>query len=261
METFERGDHVTADVGGLDMTVTVTEDGSVAGVNTLSGSPITTYIGIDYDEDIQRTVRIYIPDDYVEPRVKEGVESAHGTTTASYEPVAGGDYMAVTVRLSGGDEVALPVNTVFGTYLRTSDMMYGQIENVTGTHIPRLGSSGSAQWQYVPEHALNASNATYTLQQPSENETVGIDDMTVQYDDSPGANDPTWLSVPPCDKTTVPVCATTSDGKAILFSADEEAPPIRYKHTVDHVSETRSAWKELEEEWGQLIDRIRGWSG
>jgi len=246
---------VTGAVEGLNMSITVTDNKQEV-VDGLGTGALKTYIYVDYDEEITRTVRFYVPAAMVEPRIKRDVANVRGGLRAEYEPVDGGEYMAVTVYLNGRTEAAFPANNAFGTYIGLSERAYGTVENVTGVSVPQLGSGETKQWQYPPDYALKGVNATYHLPTDPTRKNTGIENMTLQYDDTPNVSQPTWLTIRRCDAGTEPVCVTTRDGQPVLFSASGEAPPIRYKYGEDRISDTKSAWAEVKTAWSGLLDNV-----
>jgi len=259
VEEFQRSESVTADVPKLNMTITVTTDKREISNDAVSPGLLKRYIYVDYNEEIARTVRFYVPEEYVTPRIKRNVNADSGDVSAEYEPVDGGDYMAVTVYLDGETEAALPANEVFGSYVDASGSVYGWVENKTGVPIPQLGKAGEVQWQYPPEHALKGANATYHI--PIDPDKHTVEDMTIQYDNSGPNTEPAWLVVPACEDTTDPVCVTPRNGTAVLFTSANEAPPVRYKYGTDRVSQTESAWHELKTGWKGLIGKVGGLVG
>lgn len=258
--TYADGEAVAADVQGLEMTVTVADDRRDAGVNAYTSGVMHTYFRVEYREGVDRTVRFYVPSEYFQPRLKEDLQATNDDAVAMLEPVAGGEYTAVTIQFRGQTDATFAVNDAFGAYLSTSDDAYGTIENVTGYQMPRLGAQGHEQWQYPPEGALVGENATYHIPtDPEQNDSM---DMTIQYDNTPDSEEASWHAVKDCENQVEPVCVTSRDGDPVLFSASgEDVPPIRYKHGTDHVSNAKSGWEELKDSWSGVFDGIGGLFG
>jgi hypothetical protein len=263
IQTYESEGVATVDAQQLDLTITVAEDRRDAGIDAYTPGVGYSYLRVQYREEIGRTIRFYVPADYVEPRLKEGLEADRGDATATLEPVAGGEYMAVTIHVDGPTDATFPINKVFGTYLSTTEEVYGTVENATGFRPPRLGASGHTQWQYPPEGALTGDNATYHI--PTDPDQEDPMDLTVQYDraaNDPDAEEASWQSMPRCDQTVEPVCLTDRDGEPVLFSTSSETvPPIRYKPGSDRSAEAKGAIEELEDGWSGLLDDVGGWLG
>lgn len=247
-------------VNGLDMSITVSDDRRKAGIDARTPGVMHTYIQVEYREDVDRTVRFYVPSEYIQPRLKEGLQAENSDAEAMLEPVAGGEYTAVTIQFREATNATFALNDAFGMYLSTTDRAYSTIENVTGYTMPRLGAKGHEQWQYPPDGALVGENATYHIPvDPEKNDSM---DMTIQYDNTPNSEEASWLAVKSCDQQVEPVCVTERDGEPVLFSGTGEAvPPIRYKHGKDRVSEAKSGWEELKDSWSGLFDNVSGLFG
>ena len=252
---------VSADVQGLDMTVTVSDDRREAGVDALTGGVMHTYVRVQYREEIDRTVRFYLPAEYAQPRLKEGLESETDEATAMLEPVAGGEYMAVTIQFREPTDATFAINDAFGSYLSTTEWAYSTVENATGFSPPRLGARGHKQWHYPPEGALAGDNATYHIPLDPERNT-SEEGMTIQFDNKPNSEESAWMTMPKCSQSVEPVCVTERDGEPVLFStSSENVPPIRYKYGTDRKAEAKGAIEELKDSWGGLIDRLGGLAG
>lgn len=247
----------TVAVDQLNMTITVTDDRREAGIDARTAGVMSTYIHVEYYEDVDRTIRFYVPAEYLQPRRNEGVQSETSNNEAVLEPVAGGEYTAVTIQVRGQTNAAFETNDAFGGYLAATDTVYTQLEDATGYEMPRLGARGQEQWQYPPEDALIGDNATYHI--PTDPEHDDPMDMTIQYDNTPEKEEASWHAVKDCEQTVEPVCVTERNDEPVLFStSDSNVPPIRYKHGTDHVSEAKSGWEELRDSWSDLIDGVLG---
>jgi len=252
IDSFEANGTVRADAPTLNLTITVSRDRREAGVDAVTGG-MHTYIRVQYNESVDRTVRIYIPDAYMEPRVKSDVQSLTDGTTAEYEPVEQKDATAVVVELDGQTDATFEVNRAFGTYLSATDRAYGVFESVTGFRPPRVGARERPQWQFPPPGALSGGNATYQIQ---DAETA--DNMTIQYDATPNSEESSWIRVPKCSASVEPVCVADREGGPVLFATNNSVPPIRYKYSADRVEDAKSGGKKLKDAWGDLIDGITG---
>ena len=259
---YEETGLAEADVPGLDMSIAVSEDQREVGIDAYTAGALHTYVRVDYREEIDRTVRFYVPAEYIEPRRKDNLQAKNTETTAMVEPVAGGEYMAITVQFRGETDAVFAFNDAFGSYLRTTETAYDTVENVTGFSPPRLGAREHEQWQYPPDAALAGDNATYHIPTDPEG-NASASDMTIQYDNQPGAEESAWMTMPDCEQTVEPVCVTERDGEPVLFSTSSESvPPIRYKYSRDRKAETKGAVEELKDSWSGLLDRAGGlWGG
>lgn len=262
ISTYKKTGVAETEVSGLDMKITVAEDARDAGMDTHNPGLMHTYIRVEYREDIARTVRFYVPTEYVQPRLKEDVQAENDEeAVAMYEPVAGGEYMAVTIQFQGATDATFDVNWAFGRYISMRDGAYDTIENTTGYSPPRLGSKGHTQWQYPPDGALAGDNATYHLPtNPEKNESAS--EMTIQFDNKPNSEEAAWMTMPKCEQTVEPVCVTERDGEPVLFSTSSaDVPPIRYKHGTDRSAEVKGAVEELKDGWRGAIETVKGLLG
>lgn len=255
IDEFAEEGYVAADVDGLNMTVHVAEDQRDVGQDSWTSGP-HTYLRVQYNESITRTVRFYVPAEYVTPRPQQGVSAEDSDETATYEAVDGGDTMAVTLTLDGETDAVFPVNRWMGLYIDTSDRVYSTIENATNVTLPRLGIGGGEQWEYVPREGLSGSNDTYDgLPVDSMAEA---EDMSLQYDAASNATEATWRSVERCSVDTDPVCLTDRDGEPVLFGSTADPPPIRYKTETSLRTEIEAGINELTDEWRDLLDSLTG---
>lgn len=254
IDEFDETGYAVADVSGLDMSVHVAEDQRDVGVSGWTSGP-HTYLRITYNESIQRTVRFYVPNEYVTPRLEEGVSAETGDETATFEPVDDGEYMAVTIAFDGETDAVFAVNAWMGYYIRASDQAYDAIEEVTNVSVPRLGVGGGEQWQYVPREGLAGENDTFAM--PAESMDVALD-MSLQYDSSDNASDANWRSVERCSVDINPVCLTDRDGDPVLFASTSDPPPVRYKTETSLRADIEAGWNELRDEWWSLFDTITG---
>jgi len=252
VQAYEDNGTVRADAPTLNLTITVSKDRRKAGVDAVTPG-LHTYIRFQYNESVDRTVRVYIPDAYMEPRVKTDVQSLTGGPTAEYEPVEREDATAVVVDLDGQTDATYEVNRAFGAYLSATDRAYGVFESVTGFRPPRVGARERPQWQYPPPGALSGGNATYQIQGA---ETA--DNMTIQYDATPESSESSWIRVPKCSVSVDPVCVADREEGPVLFATNDSVPPIRYKYSADRIEDAKSGGKKLKDAWGDLVDDVTG---
>jgi len=96
--TFEDEGVVSGDVHGLNMSLTVAEDADDAGLNDwITRSSGRVFLRVDYNEELDRTVRFYLPQEYASPQLKQGLEAQNSDLTADLEPTHDRNHTAVTV--------------------------------------------------------------------------------------------------------------------------------------------------------------------
>lgn len=254
-QSFDNDGVVSTDLARLNMSVTVAKDHRDANISGWYADINNRYLCLNYQEDLQRTIRIYIPRDYFNPRVNAELESLTSKTTATAEPTADGDYTAIEATFNGPTRACFQFSRERGIYFDTKDKILDVVNNSTGIEIPRLGGS-EQQWQYIEDPAwVNTS-------------TVHIDDdgdsLTLQYDSAETPNDTEWLPVPECENPSEQrVCYYTkanSTGTYVMSTADDP-PPVRYKQGTDILSSVESWAEDLSQIPGRLMDALNGLVG
>lgn len=221
---YQQSGSASTAIDGLAMAVSVHDSHESAGLDGLHVDSANTYLRVEYDEEIARTVRVFIPSAYFEPRPKDDLQPVSGSATAALEPTADASMTAVTLRLSGETTAVFAVGreagAVFGARRYISDAMNRTI----GVSVPSLGGGGP-QWQPVPPRTISGANASYAIEYPPE-------DVTIQYAQNPNATreNRDWVTVPPCERSEGPVCWFERDGSEATYILAEttDPPPVRY---------------------------------
>ena len=268
VQEFQDSGYVTVDVAQLDMQFSIAESAGDVGLSEWThASSVNTYLRIQYDEEIERTVRFYVPSDYWTPRVKTGLNNAgvhQGSKdiTIDLEPAAGGEYTAVTIRLTGPTDAVFGVGRATGALFDVRGWADGALNDTTGISLPSLPTSGGTEWQYVDEAALTGNNTTYSIHASTP------DELTIQYDydEQAGEENTRWLPVPACeDGDARGVCRFQKQGApetVFLLSTSDAAPPIRYATDPDAVSTGGSIVDQLASVPGRIWEDVTGlWPG
>lgn len=247
--TFDAEEVVSGEVDGLNMTITVADKVSQLNKSEWAHpSSARTFLRVEYNEEIDRTVRLYIPSEYFRPRVKSGLAPLESGPPAKLQPVKDRQYTAVTVTFDKETEVIYPISSSRGMISSGRSSTSELVENSTGFRLPSLTSNG-AEWQPVPGEAMTSTEATYRI--PS-NES----DITVQYDADESPEEERWLTVQSCDRSDQPVCTFDRDGSkaTYLLSTTEDVPPVRWKaetaasdtvrSTINDIRDASSGFKE-----------------
>jgi hypothetical protein len=245
---FESAGEVSANTPQVDLTVTVAEDASAVGLDgPLRFSSGHTYLRLDYDEGVSRTVRLYLPAEMVTPRVKEDLEAANADVTADLRPTENRSYQAVTVRFTGETDVVFALSDSAGLVSQGRRWVKDKVGNATGVDLPTLGSGG--QWQYIrpSEYGPNQSRAF------SANESWVIQREAVRD----GAT--VWLPVGECnDPASQPACTYTTTNQTVLMTTQEQPPRIRYKRGTDPLASLGAAVEDLLAIPGRIMDAVFG---
>jgi hypothetical protein len=243
---FAEQDKTSADFRQVDMTVTVAATHDAVGLDGLHTDYDNTWVRIQYREEIERTVRFYVPEGYFEPRIHEDIEPEQGNAAISLDPAEDRNYTAVTIHVTGPTDVVFPVSKEAGAVSAGRYWVRDKIEDGTQRELPELADTG--EWQYVDDQ-LRGDNATVALPDG---------EYTVQY--QPADDNESWLTVPPCDRELTPVCQTTKNGTTYLLSVESNPPEIRYRKAagglMPSVPDLGAAWDELASIPGDLLDDV-----
>jgi hypothetical protein len=195
------------------------------------------WLVVCYEEDIDREIRLYVPDDYFTPVTSEGVQSETSDATADFEPTTDRKHTAVTVTLNepgchvfGISKVS---TSVYGHWESTSDRIsdFAGADNWT---LPGFG--GGAEWSHIDGSKLDSETV------------VGIDhapeDVTVQYRASSDSDEERWRPVPEEESSSDPVHTMTRDGEpgtTYVVADSTPAPQVRWTTDDPGVSSTSSS--------------------
>lgn len=252
IEEFESTGSTSTSLVQVDMSLTVAESSEDVGLKGVSYTDFdTTYIKVEYREEISRRVRIHLPAEYFRPRPKESLKAVESDVEAELRPVDGRNYTALTITVDGPTtavfEISKQAGVLFGGRAGAKELM----ENNTGVDVPSVRSSG--QWSYVSTSELE------------NNTTVAIDTrgqpLTLQYDTEPAGNKSSWLKVPTCGDESAPVCRFTRDGeedRVFLLARSTDVPDIRYKHGNDRLAGVKSALSDASNAVDGLLERASG---
>jgi len=219
----------------FDLRLTVAADPEPVGLSDWTHSSASnTFVRVDYNEEIDRTVRIYLPNELVTPRVHASmpadvVHNGSDDVRMALEPAADGAYTAVTLELDGKTDAVFTLSTLTGGIFGIREGADDLLNDTTGWSLPSL-TGGGAEWQYVPETALTGEQVTYQIHVNN----TSTDDLTVQYSTTPNktADEARWLPVPTCDDISESdVCRFQKDSQpntVYLLSTTDDAPPVRY---------------------------------
>jgi hypothetical protein len=213
----------------------------------------------DYREDIPRTVKFDVPDDYIEPRPgdRQSVTSGH---TIRYRPRADENATRVSIEFDGAARACWHFRATTGTYFGVRHGLDAWLNETVGFSMPSLGSAAS--WERVPPVTWSDSNPTQHRIQTNGSE------MTMQFDNDPAGDAESWINVPTCDNPeTQPVCRvdayneTTENRTATLLSMQDDPPPVRYKRATDRSAMGRGALADIAQALGSFAEDIASFFG
>jgi len=252
IEEYRSSGSTSTSLVQVDMSLMVAESHTDVGLEGVGYTDFdTTYIKVEYREELARTVRIYLPAEYFRPRPKEGLEAVESDVVAELKPVDGRNYTAITIRVDGPTtavfEVSKQAGVVFGGRAEARDLL----ENGTGVELPSVSRSG--EWSYVETTGLE-SNTTAVINTRGK-------DLTLQYDTEPSANKTSWLKVPTCGDESAPVCRFSREGegqedRVYLLARSTEVPDIRYKRGNDPLAGISSALADAGNAVEEFVDGL-----
>ena len=244
IEEYEEEGVVTVSETVPDLSITVADSAGDVDVHGLRYTDYdTTYLRFEYDESIERTVRVYVPREYWHPHPST-LDAVDGDASAQLTPTEDGNYTAVEIHFDGETDAVFEVRQQASLVFSARDHGTEWLSNETGVDIPAV-SGEQDQWEYLPAQALANESA------------VGIDtegdDVRVQYDAS-NTSDPTdqrWRTIPPCSSSAggdAPVCTFENDhepDRINVLAQTNDPPDVRYHHDAGFFADLRSSGGEL----------------
>lgn len=210
------------------------DDVGLAGVYLDADS---TYLRIQYNESIPRTLRVYIPAEYWYPVTFDGRQATNTDVSADMHPTPEGRYTVVTVRVTGQTDAVFDIPRAASLVWWSRAKSRDAVESTTGYEPPRIRDP-SKPWRYVPEGQL--SNGSYPIN--------ASDGAVIQYDADPAPGEETWLAVPECDGDAQSVCYYQKRGESdrlYLLSKQSDPPTVRFKTGEDYSARGVSVVEEL----------------
>lgn len=242
LDEYRKSGNATATVEEYQFDITVADTHDQAGVDGVHTDADATYLRVDYDEDIERTFRFYIPTEAWYPHVLEGYSAMNSDVEADMRPIRDNTMTSVTLTLSGETDAVFRVSKAAGTIYKVRDDGRSMIENATGFDIPSV--TNSAEWQRIDPSQLSGENATVPIQ------TNGSE-YTLQYDDDASASTSSWLNVPECGSVSgrnAPVCYDNRESANYVWvysRSKADAPPVRYRRGGGIIPDLRSGINDL----------------
>ena len=223
IDAFESDGVASTQVTVPDVRLTVAEQRSAVGVDQFAFDFDKRYLRIQYNESLDRTLRVYIPSEYFYPTSAE-IDAMNADTSARFTSVAEGRYTAVTIAVEEPTDVVFPIPKAASFVFAGRARSRGVVTNATGYEPPSITADG--EWQIVPSEELEG-DASYPIN--------ASDGATIQYNEGTTA-EPRWLTVPDCDGGDQEVCRYEKvgvDDTKYVLSRTTDPPPVRFKNSVD----------------------------
>lgn len=240
---FERTGTATATMTAPSMSITVADDHDAdgCGIEGFHSDLRNDYLCVSYDEQIDRSIRIYIPAEYWSPYVRQGVEPVKGDVQATFGPVEDGTYTAVEFTLTEPGTYAWPVTREASWFSGLKDRNIERLENVTGVGVPDQES-----WSYIKPKQLGGNQSAYSVRAPN-----GTKNLVIEYKTGPEE----WSAVPDEEKGYAPVYYQTKrgvDDRVYVFATTAKPPEVRYKTKAGTRDQFGAALREI----GQMPARL-----
>lgn len=251
-ETYQSKGVTSVSVGAPDLDITIAEEHEDAGVNGWKLDTSRSWLRVEYNEEIERTIRFYIPSNYWGPYYDEAVEPEQGDdVSAKLVPVDGGRYQAVTITFTGPTTAVYPVSNAKGKTWAFWSKQDERLSNKTGVS---TGVSGTDQWNYA--ESTDWSNGTIAV-----DDVADPDRFVVEYDaDVSNESDPVWLRAPEGETRGEPVyyfvrepANASENATVVIVSKADDPPAVRIKRQTTARDGVGAVWRD----WGNMADRAR----
>jgi hypothetical protein len=246
-ESFKSDGRVSVNVTAPDLTLTIGKEQENVDLRGFHNDYSNEYLRIQYDEDLSRTIRFYVPSNYWGSYFDERVESVGGDDAAiKLVPVLDGRYTAVTIDLTGKTDAVFKISQTKGKTWSFWSAQDEKIENVTGVS---SGISGTEQWNYAQADEWS-DDGTLTIENVSNPDRV-----LIQYDAGTG-EEAVWLRVTGEQDRDGPyyfVRESSSDGNATIVVVSESSTPAPVR--VQRHATARDGIGSVVNDWAQTLDR------
>lgn len=215
IDDYHADEYVAGEISGIDASIEISErkaDVDRGGVLPVDAGH--SFIRVEYREDIARTLRIWVPEEYATPYTREGVASLDGEHTADYQPVRDGEYMQVVIHVDGPTDVVLPIHKHSSATYDVINSYEERLEELTG---------GDREWVYVDREGLEREHAVAL-------DVEDVDDVVIQYDATPDEPEETWVNMPRGDGDGAYWYSPDSEDGEVVYVVTRggDAPDVRY---------------------------------
>lgn len=227
IDEYDDTGHVEGAVETYDMTVAVAEERGTVGQPAALRDATNDWIRIQYNESVERTIRLHIPAEYGVPYTRAGVESESSDHTADFEPAKNGEMLQVTVDVDGPATIVLPLSWDG----QASHTIIENWQDRIGTAAPSLSESN---WSYVNQEVLAAQPAVVIAEH---------DDVLVEVDARPESPSQRWVPAQQGESTSdVYYYHQTRNGTTttLVVSTVADPPAVRYTEHPTRMDSIRS---------------------
>lgn len=246
-EYGEKG-HVSADLHSPDMTITVAENADDVDLAGIYINFANDYIRIQYREDRTRTLRIYIPEEYISPRTANELEAENDNVVADFRPIHGNTMMEMRVRVTRPTDAVFKLPKDAGIVFSYVDDYQDRLNESTGWDLPSPFGDREP-WQYIARSEINDEDL-FAVEKPPDGE------LMVQYDAWPDDDTEMWLPIQECPEREANVCYLETDDQYMHIVSTDNATAVRYKYEIDRVERLREAFRDMR----LAVDRFLDWT-
>lgn len=236
---YEESGNVSTAFDSPNLGVTIAEEASACGVEqSLFSDTRNDYLCFDHRQDTPTTLRIYIPDEYFHPFVRDDKQSIRQTATASFAPVENGSYTSVRVRFDEAEQAVFAIPEDVAASYAVIAAANNRSERWFGSEL--IGET--TPWQYVNDSAWANSERTSVAIKAPPGETV------LQYDAAPNSSQRQWTTVPESPDHPAPVYRMQREGQpnTIYVVAETDDPPeLRYKRASGFMGDLDRAMRQI----------------
>lgn len=229
VENYSSNEAVTVKLDEVNASISVVEDAD--DIKDFDASAFedagTEYLVLDYNEDLERTIRIHVPNEYWMPYGKSNVEPVEGNANVSFEVVEAGNATSVTWELARSERVIVETDWIRKRVFKKGMDINSLVSTVTG-----YSAANDSQWTYLDSVELAGENSSVSIDKPPS-------DVTVQY-----LENSYWYVVPPRDSGEE-VFYYQNGGQTIVVSVNETPPSVRYVPEDARTRNFKSYWNEL----------------
>jgi len=180
--------------------------------------------------------------------MREDVQSLTSDHTAEFQPVRGGEYLAVTVTFDGPADVVVPIQWDSELSYRVAERIDERLNKSLGISV--RGNGGG--WTYVEDGNLT-DGPGYAIGKAS-------DDVTVQYDATPDEPERTWINAPEGEtfSNEVYYYDRGENGSAYIVSKTDDPPAVRYKTDSTIMDQLKGGVNDLMQVPDRMLEGFGG---
>lgn len=254
-ESYESNKSITKNIQesnstNINLSITISESSDNLDVDRYTIDFNKHFLKIDYNENIERSFRIYIHKTYFVPRVKQNLQSYDENVSINLERDSTQNYTVIKMHLDGKTESVFPIGKEAGLVFSMRSGVRDVVGKANPINLPDLTSN--KEWTYIDSTKLSAkSGDLYVLQDNS----TDFNTADIRYD----RGDEDWAKMPKCGDERVTkesgICIfnRNDNGTQIKFHVIDDNPPdVKYRNADSIVADVDRMVEEIK----AIPDRI-----